>query len=136
MAQDLAESSSLGQDSGPSTVREVQVDGNILSSDGKGKIMYDTVNFNQFNDWFEKQRPDNFSYEGRFALFNYLEELENDTGDKIKFDPIALCCEYSEYDNFKKIQENYDDIENLEKLKDHTTVIEIEDSEKLIMQNF
>ena len=98
--------------------------------------MYDTVNFNQFNDWFEKQRPDNFSYEGRFALFNYLEELENDTGDKIKFDPIALCCEYSEYDNFKKIQENYDDIENLEKLKDHTTVIEIEDSEKLIMQNF
>ncbi|SVA97563.1 uncharacterized protein METZ01_LOCUS150417, partial [marine metagenome] len=41
MAQDLAESSSLGQDSGPSTVREVQVDGNILSSDGKGKIMYD-----------------------------------------------------------------------------------------------
>ena len=41
MAQDLAESSSLGQDSGPSTVREVQVDGNILSSDEKGKLMYD-----------------------------------------------------------------------------------------------
>ena len=41
MAQDLAESSSVGQDSGPSTVREVQVDGNTLSSDGKGKIMYD-----------------------------------------------------------------------------------------------
>ena len=37
----MVESSSLGQDSGPSTVREVQVDGNILSSDGKGKIMYD-----------------------------------------------------------------------------------------------
>ena len=40
MVQDLAESSSLSLDSGPSTVREVQVDGNILSSDGKGKIMY------------------------------------------------------------------------------------------------
>jgi len=98
--------------------------------------MYDTVNFNQFNNWFEKQRPDNFSYEGRFALFNYLEELENDTGDKIEFDPIALCCEYSEYENFKEVQEHYDDLETLEDLKNRTAVIEIENSEKLIIQNF
>ena len=101
--------------------------------------MYDTVNFNQFNDWFIKDNSNyknNFSYEGRKALFDYLEELEDDTGDKIEFDPIAFCCEYSEYDNFKKVQENYDGIENLEKLKDNTTVIEIEDSEKLIIQNF
>ena len=98
--------------------------------------MYDTVNFNQFNNWFEKQRPDNFSYEGRFALFNYLEELENDTGDKIEFDPIAFCCEYSEYENFKEVQEHYDDIETLEDLKNRTAVIEIENSEKLIIQNF
>ena len=41
MTQYLAENSSLGQDSVPSTVREVQVDGNTLSSDEKGKIMYD-----------------------------------------------------------------------------------------------
>ena len=61
--------------------------------------MYDTVNFNQFNDWFEKQRPDNFSYEGRKALFDYLEDLEDDMGEKMEFDPIAFCCEYSEYDN-------------------------------------
>ena len=98
--------------------------------------MYDTVNFNQFNNWFEKQRPDNFSYEGRFALFNYLEELENDTGDKIEFDPIAFCCEYSEYENFKEVQEHYDDLETLEDLKNRTAVIEIENSEKLIIQNF
>tara|TARA_R110002074_G_scaffold91403_1_gene199961 strand:+ start:436 stop:732 length:297 start_codon:yes stop_codon:yes gene_type:complete len=98
--------------------------------------MYDTVNFNQFNDWFEKQRPDNFSYEGRKALFDYLEDLEDDMGEKMEFDPIAFCCEYSEYDNFKKVQEYYADLETLEKLKDHTTVIEIEDSEKLIIQNF
>jgi len=98
--------------------------------------MYDTVNFNQFNNWFEKQRPNNFSYEGRFALFNYLEELEDDTGDKIEFDPIALCCEYSEYENFKEVQEHYDDLETLEDLKNRTAVIEIENSEKLIIQNF
>ena len=43
MTQDLLESSSLGQDSGPSTVQEVQVDGNTLSSDGQGKMIYDGV---------------------------------------------------------------------------------------------
>ena len=101
--------------------------------------MYDTVNFSQFNDWFvrdDNSYKNNFSYEARKALFDYLEELEDDTGDKIEFDPIAFCCEYSEYDNFKEVQENYDDIKNLEKLKDNTAVIEIENSEKLIIQNF
>ena len=41
--------------------------------------MYDTVNFNQFNDWFTRSSSykDNFSYEGRKALFDYLEEIEN-----------------------------------------------------------
>jgi hypothetical protein len=43
MAQYLAERSSLSQDSDLSTVREVQVDGNILSSDGQGKMIYDGV---------------------------------------------------------------------------------------------
>ena len=41
MAQILSENRGLGQDLVTSTVREVQVDGNTLSSDGKGKIMYD-----------------------------------------------------------------------------------------------
>jgi len=60
MAQDLAEHSSLGQDSVLSTVREVQVDGNTLSLDGKGKIMYDGVDGSHAEIF-----PDGFaSYEG------------------------------------------------------------------------
>ena len=103
--------------------------------------MYDNVSFDSFNDWFVRDNNDyknNFSYEGRKALFDYLEELEDDTGDKIEFDPIALCCEYSEYDNFKQLQESYniDEITNLETLRDHTTVIKIEDSERFIIQDF
>ena len=43
MAQDLEENASLDQDSVPSSIREVQVDGDTLSSDGKGKITYDGV---------------------------------------------------------------------------------------------
>ena len=60
MARDLAEISSLGQDSDPFTVREVQVDGNTLSSDGKGKIMYDGSDGSHVEIY-----PDGFaSYEG------------------------------------------------------------------------
>ena len=60
MAQVLAELSSLVQDSVPSTVREVQVDGDTLSSDGKGKIMYDGSDGSHAEIF-----PDGFtSYEG------------------------------------------------------------------------
>ena len=60
MAQILAESSGLGQDSVTFTVREVQVDGNTLSSDGKGKIMYDGADGSHAEIF-----PDGFaSYEG------------------------------------------------------------------------
>ena len=60
MVQILAESSGLGQDSVPSTVREVHVDGNTLSSDGKGKIMYDGADGSHAEIF-----PDGFaSYEG------------------------------------------------------------------------
>ena len=60
MTQILAESSGLGQDSVQSTVREVHVDGNTLSSDGKGKIMYDGADGSHAEIF-----PDGFaSYEG------------------------------------------------------------------------
>ena len=47
----------------------------------------------------------NFSYDGLGALFDYIEELEHDIGEDIEFDPIALCCEYSEYDSFKELKD-------------------------------
>ena len=60
MVQILAESSGLGYDLLPSTVREVHVDGSTLSSDGKGKIMYDGVDGSHAEIF-----PDGFaSYEG------------------------------------------------------------------------
>lgn len=59
--------------------------------------MYQSVNFSSFTDAFARMdRKDNFSYEGLEALFNYLEELEEDMGKRIKLDVIDLCCEYNE----------------------------------------
>ena len=36
----------------------------------------------------------------------------------------------------KKLNLDYDDIKNLDTLKDHTTVLEIPNSERLIVQDF
>jgi len=41
-------------------------------------------------------RVEHFSYDGLEALFNYLEELEKDTGEEIELDVIAICCDYAE----------------------------------------
>ena len=74
------------------------------------------------------QHKDNFSYEGKKALFNYLEEYEEDTSDTIEFDYIALCVDYSEYDNLDEVFEVYDlsilKALTLTELKEHTEVIE------------
>ncbi len=96
-----------------------------------------------FQDWFRNSEnyKNKFSYNGLTALYNYLEELSNDIGENIEFDPIALCCEYSEYETALEKAEEYfnfsvSDIENisrekaekeaLEYLQDNTTVIEFD----------
>jgi hypothetical protein len=98
----------------------------------------DTITIYQFTDWFRSGEgyKNNFSYDGLGALFDYIEELENDMGEDIEFDPIALCCEYSEYDSFEELKDDYDNIESIDDLYDWTTVIHIPDSNGIIIQQF
>jgi hypothetical protein len=42
-------------------------------------------------------RGDQFSYKGRAALYDYLTELEDDIGQEIELDVVALCCDYAEH---------------------------------------
>ena len=93
-----------------------------------------------FVDWFRGSDTykNNFSYNGLNSLFDYFEELEEDMGQEIDFDPIAICCEYSEYDNLEEIKDNYNstDIQTIDDLRNHTSVIEIENTDRLIIQDF
>lgn len=74
--------------------------------------MKTTVNFSEFCDRFAKMdRNENFSYAGKHALFDYLEELEADTGEEIEFDCIGLCCEWTEYATAFEAVEQYDEAE-------------------------
>jgi hypothetical protein len=60
--------------------------------------MKQNVNKLAFHDAFVAcGRGDQFSYKGRAALFDYLTELEDDCGQEIELDVIALCCDYSEH---------------------------------------
>ena len=82
-----------------------------------------------------------FSYNGREALFDYLEDYEQSCGTELDFDPVALRCEFTEYNDIKGAYENYQpddegltELEMLEYLQDNTQVIEFETG--VILQDF
>lgn len=65
------------------------------------------ISFSYFCDSFGDSHKDNFSYSGKRALYDYLESLEEDTGEEIELDTVALCCEYSEYASAWEAMEEY-----------------------------
>ena len=57
--------------------------------------MKTTITFSAFCDAFRAMdRSDQFSYAGKRALYDFLEEVAPD----MELDVIALCCEYYESD--------------------------------------
>ena len=97
--------------------------------------MKTTINFTDFCDAFRNyDRNENFSYEGKQALFEYLEEFEDSTGEEIELDIIALCCDYNE-DTFEDIANNYDiDLSGCENDKDKEETIKeyLEENTQLV----
>ena len=97
--------------------------------------MKDTVTEYQFVDTMA-QKQHGFSYEGAKALFQYFEQYEQDIGEEMEFDPVAIRCDFDEYESIEDVKKSYQDIETLEDLQNNTTVIEIPNSDKLIIQAF
>lgn len=96
--------------------------------------MKQTVTKSMFHDAFRQMdRLENFSYEGREALFDYLEDYEQSCGEEIELDVIALCCEYSE-EKISDVLENYN-FETLDELRENTMVI-YENEDKVLYQIF
>ena len=95
--------------------------------------MKDTVTQSTFTDAMIKN---GFSYDGTIALFEHLEQYEQDCDHELEFDPIAFRCDYTEYDNFTDIKKEYSDIRNMKDLERNTTVIQVPNSKKLIIQAY
>jgi hypothetical protein len=71
--------------------------------------MKNTVTFHDFEDAFRRLRPENFSREGLVELWEYLSEVENDIGEEIELDVIAICCDFCEYESREEFEEAYPD---------------------------
>ena len=99
--------------------------------------MKDTISIYTFRRWFEDHRPNNFSYTGLTSLFEHLEQYEESTGEQIEFNPIALCCEYTEYDDLGEFHQNYDaeTYPDEDSIMDYTTLIKFGGT-SFIIQNF
>ena len=95
----------------------------------------DTMALHTFIKRFKDIRPDNFSDGGLVGLFNHSTDLSEETGEDLEFDPIAICVDFIEYDSFKELQEDYDQIESLEDLWKHTNSIQLRNG-GLIIQAF
>ena len=99
------------------------------------------VTFYGFLEEFERHgREDQFTYGGKKALFDYLEELSEDLGEPIELDVIGICCDFTEYSSLEEFSNDYsytigEDINDIEDIQDYTTVIQI-DSQSFIIQNF
>ena len=117
--------------------------------------MHINVNFDMFADAFRRMgREDQFSREALEALFEYIENYEEDTGSRVELDVVGLCCEFTEYENAitsaadygftsELEADDYEDAESYEDakesearewLEDRTIVIDFDNG--LIIQNF
>ena len=96
-----------------------------------------TLNVHGFRQAFiDYNRGEQFTYDALTALFEWLEELAEDTGTPYELDVIALCCEFTEYADFAEIQATYSSTElnDIEDLQDHTFVIKFDGG--IIIQDF
>lgn len=82
------------------------------------------IGFCQFCDAFrDADRNENFSYQGKRALFDYLEEYSDSTGEPVELDVIALCVEYNEDDVDTIIQEYSIDVSEAIDEEDKTDIV-------------
>ena len=88
----------------------------------------------EFIDTLTNDEYASFTYNGASALYEYLTDLEEDMDQEIEFDRVAIRCDYSEYKTLDEILNQYDNINTLDDLMDHTTVIEFDNG--FIIQNF
>ena len=88
--------------------------------------MYIEVNFSKFCDAFRNMERDNqFSYEAKRIIFDFIEDYERDSGEETELDVIALCCDIAEMTE-TEVREYYNissDRDVSEYLENRTTLL-------------
>lgn len=81
-----------------------------------------TLTAYSFRDMFNRVRPQQFTYEALGELFEYYEEL----GEDVEFDPVAICCEWSE------VEQGSD--EHLEAVEAGAYILELDNGNALVQE--
>lgn len=48
-----------------------------------------------------------WSYEGAYALARHYEEMEEESGEEMELDVVAIRCEWTEYKTLQEVAEDY-----------------------------
>jgi hypothetical protein len=75
--------------------------------------MIETLTTYQIADRLLRDSNACWTRSGAFALAEYLQEMEDSTGEQIEFDAVAIRCDFSEYPS---AVEAYNDISTGEEL--------------------
>lgn len=99
--------------------------------------MKKTIDENEFkNEFYSFGRQNQFTDNGLSALYENLIQFEDDCGEEMELDVIALCCDFTEYENLKAFQSEHGDFyESIEDVEYRTLVIKVDD-DSFIIQNF
>jgi hypothetical protein len=104
-------------------------------------MIKETVDQYRFSQVLRQDESAKWTRGATLALFDYYEQLSEDTGEDIELDPVAIRCEWSEYpsavDVLRECDENHYQIfcgineEENEKLarewlEERTTVLDVE----------
>jgi hypothetical protein len=95
--------------------------------------MKQRVNFAWFLESFRMMgRYEQFGYDALRVLFDYLEDLESDTGEEIELDVIALCCDYSVY-TLDEFQRDYGtEYESIEDIANEFVIIPVDEDSFIV----
>ena len=101
--------------------------------------MHTTLSTSEIAGALIKDEFANWSQNGALALAEYLEEYEESTGEELEFHPVAIRCEFSEYESAIEAAAQYTSEFTtaeaaLEYLEDHTSVITYDGG--VIIQDF
>ena len=104
---------------------------------GKGENMaiIKRIDFYEFIEEFKAYNRDNqFTRSGLSVLYDYIEELSEESGEDYNLDIIELCTSFTEYDNLEEVLKDYD-LKSLEELEENTTAFTL-DNQGVLIQNF
>jgi hypothetical protein len=100
--------------------------------------MKQTLTTSEVADALRADENADWSYEGAQVLAEYLESLEEDCGEEMEFDRVAIRCDFSEYASAEEACDaygiEYEEGEAFEELESNTIVLVFDGG--VIIQNF